>query len=127
MPAAFIKRNAELLDSGDDDFVGIVFGEQAAHECASVGVFFDTAFLKPVEFLTSLAVKVFAIDNEKAFLDVGIVFEERGGLEGCERFPTTGGVPDVPVAAILVDAVYDLLHGVDLIRAHHHELLLAGD
>ena len=36
-------------------------------------------------------------------------------------------MPDVAVAAVLVDAVHDGLDGVDLIRAHHHQLLLAGD
>ncbi len=36
-------------------------------------------------------------------------------------------MPDVAVAAVLVDAVDDGLHGVDLVRAHHQELLLAGD
>ena len=35
--------------------------------------------------------------------------------------------PDVAVAAVLVDAVDDGLDGVDLVRAHHHELLLARD
>ena len=36
-------------------------------------------------------------------------------------------VPDVAVAAVLVDAVDDGLDGVDLVRAHHQELLLARD
>ena len=36
-------------------------------------------------------------------------------------------MPDVAVAAVLVDAVDDGLDGVDLVRAHHQELLLAGD
>ena len=41
--------------------------------------------------------------------------------------PEPSRVPDVAVAAVLVDAVDDGLHGVDLVRAHHQELLLAGD
>lgn len=34
-------------------------------------------------------------------------------------------MPDVAVSAVLVDAVDDCLHGVDLIRTHHQEFLLA--
>ena len=84
-------------------------------------------FLEFVELLASLAIEVFAVHDEEAFLDVGVVLEQRGCLEGCERFSTTGGVPDVAVAAALVDAVHDGLDRVDLIRTHHQELLLAGD
>ena len=36
-------------------------------------------------------------------------------------------MPDVAVAAVLVDAVDDGLDGIDLVRAHHQQLLLAGD
>ena len=36
-------------------------------------------------------------------------------------------MPDVSVAAVLLDAVDDSLDGVDLVRAHHEELLLARD
>ena len=36
-------------------------------------------------------------------------------------------MPDIAVAAILIDAVDDGLNGVDLVRAHHQEFLLAGD
>ena len=36
-------------------------------------------------------------------------------------------MPDVAVAAILVDALHNGLDRINLIRAHHHELLLAGD
>ena len=36
-------------------------------------------------------------------------------------------MPDVAVAAVLVDAFDDRLDGVDLVRPHHQELLLAGD
>jgi hypothetical protein len=32
--AGFVQREAELLDGGDDDLVGVVVGEQAAHEGA---------------------------------------------------------------------------------------------
>ncbi len=36
-------------------------------------------------------------------------------------------MPDVAVAAVLVDTVHDGPGGIDLIRAHHHQLLFAGD
>jgi hypothetical protein len=44
--AVFVQREAELLDGGDDDLVGVVVGEQAAHEGGGVGVFLDAAFLE---------------------------------------------------------------------------------
>ena len=125
--AVFVQREAELLDGGDDDLVGVVVGEQAADEGAGVGVFLDAAFLEPVELLAGLAVEVLAVDDEEALVDVGVVLEQRGGLEGGERLAAAGGVPDVAVAAVLVDAVDDGLDGVDLVRPHHQQLLLAGD
>jgi hypothetical protein len=35
-------------------------------------------------------------------------------------------VPDVAVAAVLVDTLHDGLDSINLVRAHHHQLLLAG-
>ncbi len=35
-------------------------------------------------------------------------------------------MPDVAVAGVLVNALHDGLDGIDLVRAHHHQLLLAG-
>ena len=125
--AVFVQGQAELLDGGDDDLVGVVVGEEPAHQGAGVGVFLDAAFLKPVEFLAGLPVEVLAVHDKHAFFDVGVVLEQRGGLEGGERLAAAGGVPDVAVAAVLMDAVHDGLDGVDLVRAHHHQLLLAGD
>jgi hypothetical protein len=121
-----IERQAELLDGGDDDLVGVVVGEQAAHQGFGVGVFLDAAFLKLVEFLPRLPVEVFAIHHEQAFVDVRVVLEQGGGFERGERLAAAGGVPDVAVAAALVDALDNRLDGIDLIRPHHHQLLLAG-
>ena len=56
-----------------------------------------------------------------------VVLEQRGGLEGGERLAAAGGVPDVAVAAVVFDALDDVLDGIDLVRPHHQELLLAGD
>ncbi len=124
---AVIQRQAELLDGGDDDLVGVVVGEQAPHQGFGVGVFFDAAFLEFVEFLPRLPVEVFAVHHEQAFVDVRVVLEQGGGFEGGERLAAAGGVPDVAVAAVLVDALDDGLDGIDLVGAHHQQLLLAGD
>ena len=125
--AVFVQREAELLDGGDDDLVGVVVGEQTADEGVGVGVFLDAAFLEAVELLARLPVEVLAVHDEEAFVDVGVVLEQGGGLEGGERLAAAGGVPDVAVAAVLVDALDDVLDGVDLVRPHHQQLLLAGD
>ncbi len=91
------------------------------------GIFLDAAFLKSVEFLARLPVEVLAVHDEHAFFDVGVVLEQGGGLERGERLAAAGGVPDIAVAAILVNAIHDGLDRVDLIRTHHHQLLLAGN
>ena len=69
--AVFVQREAELLDGGDDDLVGVVVGEQTADEGGGVGVFFDAAFLEAVELFAGLAVEVFAVHDEEALVDVG--------------------------------------------------------
>ena len=125
--AVLVEREAELLDGADDDLVGVVVGEQPADERAGVGVLLDAAFLEAVELLAGLAVEVLAVDDEEALLDGRVGLEERGGLEAGERLAAAGGVPDVAVAAVLVDALDDVLDGVDLVRPHHQQLLLAGD
>ncbi len=77
--------------------------------------------------LTGLSVKILAVHDEEAFLDLVVVLEQRGRLERGERLAAAGGVPDVAVAAVVADALDDGLDRVNLIRAHDHELLLAGD
>src|SRR5690606_5731608 len=118
---------AELLDGGDDHLVGLVLGEQATDKRFGVGVLLDAAFLEAVELLARLAVEVLAIDDEDAFGDLVVFAEQRGGLEGGERLAAAGGVPDVAVAVVPLDAVHEGLDGVDLVGAHHEELLLALD
>ena len=125
--AGLVERQAELLDGGDDDLVGVVLREQAPDQRLGVGVLFDAAFLKLVEFDAGLAIEILAIDHEQAFLDVRVVLQQRGGLERGERLAAAGGVPDEAVAAVLVDAVDDGLDGIDLVGPHDHQLLLAGD
>ena len=125
--AAFIEGQTELLDGGDDDFLGIVLGQQSTNQRGGIGVFLDAAFLEADELLASPPIEILAVDDKGAFVDVVVLFEERRGLEGGQGFATTGGVPDVAVAAVVLDALDDLLDGVDLVGAHHHQLLLALD
>ena len=122
-----VESEPELLDRRDDDLVRVVVGQEAADKCRGVGVFLDAVLLEPVKLLAGLAIEVLAIDDEKALVDAVVVLEECRGLEGGERLARAGRVPDVAVATVLVDAVDDRLDGVDLIRAHHQELLLARD
>ena len=80
-----------------------------------------------IKLFARLAVEVFAVHDEDAFNDVGVVFEESRGIEGGERLADVGGAPDGAVAAVVVNALHDVFHLIDLIRAHHEELLFAGD
>ena len=62
--AVFVQGEAELLDGGDDDLVGVIVREQPPHESTGVGVFLDAPFLKAVELLAGLPVEILAIHNE---------------------------------------------------------------
>ena len=121
-----VECQAEFLDGGDDHFVGVVVGEQPLHQCFGIGVFFDALFLKLVKFFPRLPVEIFAIHHEQAFIDIRVVLEQSRCLERGECLTAAGGVPDVTVAAVLVDAIDNVLDGIDLVGAHHQELLLAG-
>ncbi len=125
--APFIQRETEFLDRRDDDLVGVVFRKQTAHKGGGVGVLLDAAFLKPVELFPCLAVKVFPVHDEDAFVDAVVLFEQRGSLKGGQRLAAAGRVPDVSVATVVVDALHNPLHGVDLIGPHDHQLLLADN
>ena len=120
--ALFVEGEAELLDRGDDDLVGVVVAEETADERSGVRVLFDAVGLEPVELVAGLAVEVLAIDHEQALVDVVVGLEERGGLEAGEGLAAAGGVPDVAVAGVILDAIDDLLDGVDLVRPHHEQL-----
>ena len=83
--------------------------------------------LETGELLARLAVEIFAVHDEDALVDVLVFLEQGGGLEGGERLAAAGGVPDVAVAVVVINARDHVLHGIDLIGPHDHELLLAGD
>ena len=127
MFAILIEGEPELLDGRNDDLVRVVVGLEAADERRGVGIFLDAVLLEPIELLAGLAVEVLTVDDEEALVDALVGLEERRCLEGGERLARAGRVPDVAVAAVLIDAVDDGLDGIDLVRAHHQELLLACD
>ncbi len=70
----FVQCQTEFLDRGNDDFICVVIGEKATHQCAGVRVFFDATLLESVELLAGLPVEILAVHDEDAFLDVWIVF-----------------------------------------------------
>ena len=125
--AVLVEGEPEFLDGRDDDLVRVAVGPEAADKRRGVGILLDAVLLKPVEFLAGLTVEVLAVDDEKALVNVLVGLEQRRGLEGGERLARAGRVPDISVAAVLIDAVDNGLDSVDLVRAHHQELLLAGD
>ena len=122
-----VQRQAKLLDGSDNDLVGVIVRQQPLYQGFGVGVLLDAFGLEAVEFLPGLAVKVLSVHHKQTFFDVRVVLEQGGGLEGGQRLAAAGGVPDIAVTAILVNAVDNGLHRVDLIRAHHHQLALALD
>ena len=119
------KGKTELLDGRHDDLVRVVVRRKTVHKRFGVGVFLDAILLESVELLPRLAVEVLAVDDEQAFVNVGVGLEQRRGLEGGQRLARTGRVPDIAVAAVLVDAVDDGPDRMHLVGAHHQQLLLA--
>ena len=122
-----IQCQTQLLNRCNDNFVCDVVGEQPADKGFGVGVLFDAAFLEAVELFTGLPVEVFSVHHEQALLNVGVILQERRGFERRQRLAAPGCVPDVTVSAVLLDAIDNRLNRVDLIRAHHKQLLLARD
>lgn len=82
------------------------------------------SFLKFIELFTGLSVKVFSIYHKQTFFYIGIVFKKGRSLERCQRFAASCGVPDVAVATVLLDAINNRFHRINLIRSHNEQLLL---
>ena len=122
---AAVQRQPQLLNGRHDHLIGVVVRQQAAHQGVGVGVLFHAARLEAVEFLSGLPVQVFAVYHEQAFIDVGVVLEQRGRLEGSQGLAAAGGMPDVPVAAVAMNTVHDGPDRVNLVGAHHQQPLLA--
>ncbi len=110
-----------------DDLVGSVIGQQTIDECSGVGILLDATLLEAIELFTGLTIQVFAVNDENAFVDCRVGLEQRGGLEAGERFSASCGMPHIAVAEVPLDALDNVLDGVNLIRPHHHQLLLAGN
>ena len=127
LPAVSVEREPELLDGRDDDLVRVIVGFEAADERRGAGVLLDAVLLETVELLAGLAVEILAVDDEDALMDALVGLEQRRGPEGGQRLARAGRMPDVAVAAVLVDAVDDGLDGIDLVRAHHQKLPLGCD
>ena len=125
--AVLVKGKTELLDCRDNYLVCVVVRKDAADKHRGVGVFLDTVLLEAVELLAGLSVEVLAVDDEQALVDALVGLEQRRCLEGGERLARAGRVPDVAVAAILVDAIDNGFHRVNLVWAHHQELPLGRD
>lgn len=117
--AVLVEGEAEFLDGGDDDLIGVVGRKQTANQRMSVGIFLNTAFLKFIEFFPCLAVEVLTIDNEKALVYVRVGLEEGRCLEGGKGLARSRGMPNIAITAILIDAIHDVLNGIDLIGPHH--------
>ncbi len=86
-----------------------------------------TTGLEAVEFLPGLTVEILSVHDEKYFFNVVVVLEQDRGLEGGKSLTAAGGVPDVAVTTVLLDAFDDRPDRVDLIRSHHHQLALGLD
>ena len=58
-------------------------------------------------------------------MNVRVLLEQGGGLEGGESLAAAGGVPDETVAVVFIDAAHQMLHRIHLVWPHHHQLLLS--
>ena len=121
---ARVQGNAQLLNGRHNHLIGVVLRQQPPHQRPGVGILLHAAVLKPVELLPRLPVQVLAVHHKQALLNIGVVLEQRRGLKRSQRFAAARRVPDVAIAPVLVNAVHNGLHRVNLVRAHHHQLLL---
>ncbi|MPN39974.1 hypothetical protein SDC9_187509 [bioreactor metagenome] len=122
---AAVERKPQLLNRGNDDLVRIAIGKQPPDQCFRIGVLLDAAGLKFIELFTRLTVQILPVHHKQAFVDIRVALEQSGRLERGKRFPAAGRVPDVAVAPVLVNAIHDGPHGINLVGPHHQQLLLA--
>jgi len=113
------------------EVLGVEAGEQHVHDDGDIdlvgmGLTRLTQVDIGVLLILNALLHILTIEVESADAVVGVL-EQGGGFERGERLAAAGGVPDVAVAATLVDAFHNGLHGIDLVRPHHQQLLLAGD
>ncbi len=72
--AVFIQSQTKLLDSCYNNLIRVIIGKKPVNQGTCVGIFFNTPFLEPIELLPRLPIKVFAVYNENAFFNVGVIF-----------------------------------------------------
>ena len=103
------------------------------YSCRRIAV--GRAFFKAVIFLHGLIVKVFSIDYEQNLIYIGERRCELCGLERCQRFAASRGVPDVTacvhrahlfVVGRNLNAVQNALGRRNLIGAHDHQNFFRG-
>ena len=123
----WVERYTQFLDSSDDDFVGIIVALQSADECSGVGVLLYAALLELIELVSGLLIEVFAVHDKDAFLNILVILEQGRCLETGKGFARTCGVPYIAVLAVLLHAVNNALHCIDLIWTHDENLLLCLD
>ena len=130
VPTVALDEGRELLDGGDDDRGGRVVDLVGELACGLVGG--DGSLGEGVIFADGLMVEVLTVDDEENLIDPFHAGGELRGLEGCEGFSRTGGVPDVSSggdsACLLVhagglDALEDRFGRGDLVGAHHEEFI----
>ena len=72
----FAECESKFLNSCHNDLVRVIFGQEALDKCSGIGIFLDAVFLESIEFLTCLAIKIFAIDYEDALANVMVGLEQ---------------------------------------------------
>ena len=122
-----IKSDSQLLNGRNNYFIGIIVRQHPANQCFRIGVLLDAIFLKLIELLAGLTIQVFSIHDEQTFVDIRIVFHQGGSLERSERLTAARRMPDIAVSAVLMHAIHNRLYGINLIRTHNQQLLLARD
>ena len=127
--AVLVEGKTELLDGRDDDLVPRSRRTQGGGQAPQCWCVSSTQLSwKRLNSSTGLAIEVLTIDDEQTLVDaVVLVLSSVDALKEVSVLPESGRVPDVAVAAVLVDAVNNGFYSVDLVRAHHQELLFARD
>ena len=124
---AIAARGPSFWMVHDDDLVGLVVRQQAADQ-RSVLVFSSTQpSWKRLNSSRVCRSRSLRSTTKRHFSMSGLSLSRVEALKRGERLAAASGVPDVAVADVLLDAVDDVLYGVDLVGPHHQQLLLASD
>ena len=82
--------------------------------------------MKPIKFFPRLPIQVFAIHHKQALFNIRVILQQRRSLKRSQGFTAARRMPDITIAAVLVNALHDRLNRINLIGTHHHQLLLTG-